>query len=118
MKTMTLDEFKAQVNCFVESLQGFLDKYKAANPEWMAITLLQVIYEAIAQLKGLIENPEEKEITWDFPFVTLRYPVLADWEKVEPYYFTLTPEDLRTRDRLIEKFGEGFITIKKVSLFR
>jgi hypothetical protein len=114
----TINEFETRANHFTESLFSFLGEYEKANPDWFNTTFLKIFYNAVANLKRLLEDPEEKEITWDFPFVTLRYPVLADWEKVEPYYFTLTPEDLRTRDRLIEKFGEGFITIKKVSLFR
>ena len=138
---MTIDEFKAQANRFMESFHSFLDKYEEANPEWMGITLLQIFYKAIAQLKGLIENPEEKNITWETPLTELQYPVLANWEKVEPHYFTLTGEDLRAqgwlpgekagpdystlteeerkaRDRLLEKFVDGFITVKEVYIFR
>src|SRR4030043_1130977 len=100
MGTMTGDEFKAQASRFMDSFHSFLDKYEEANPEWMTIALLQIFYKAIAQLKSLIENPEEKNITWENPFTELQYPVLADWEKVEPHYFTLTQEDLRARVRL------------------
>jgi len=138
-KTMTLDELKARANRFMESFHSFLDKYEEANPEWMKIALLQIMYKAIAQLKSLIENPEEKNITWENPFTELRYPALADWEKVEPLYFTLTSEDFKAQelrekpepdysglteeerkgpDRLSEKFVDGFITVKEVYIFR
>jgi len=141
MKTMTVDEFKAQAKRFMDSFGSFLDKYEEANPEWMTITLLQVMYKAIVHLKDLIENPEEKNITWENPFTELQYPVLANWEKVEPHYFTLSSEDFKAREkapgekaepdyselteeerkvrgRLLEKFVGGFITVKEVYIFR
>jgi hypothetical protein len=140
-KTMTREEFEAKSSRFMDSFRAFLEKYEEANPEWMTVTLLQIVYKAILQLKGLIENPEEKRITWENPFTELQYPVLADWKKVEPHYFELTGEDLigqgglsgekpeldysklteeerKARDRLLEKFVDGFITVKEVYVFR
>jgi len=115
---MTQDEIKEGLNHFMDSFGNFLDKYEEANLEWIGITLLQIIYKAVEGLKGLIENPEEKEITWETPFVELRYPVLANWKKVEPCYFRLTAEDLKSEDKLKEKFAEGFITVKEVFILR
>jgi len=103
---------------FMDTFGDFLDKYEKANPEWMKIALLQILYGAIENLKRLIEDSEEKRITWETPITELRYPVQADWEKVEPLYFHLTAADLEDPERLQEAFVKGFMTVKEVYVLR
>ena len=115
---MEKEEAKARTQRFTDTFGDFLDKYEEANPEWMRIGLLQILYGAIENLKRVIEDPEEKEITWERPVTELRYPVQADWEKLEPLYFSLTAADLEDPERLQEAFVKGFMTVKEVYVLR
>jgi len=115
---MTQDEVKEKFNRFMETFGDFLDKYEKANPEWMRIALLQILYGAIENLKRVIEDPEEKEITWETPLTELCYDVQADWKKVEPLYFRLTSADLEDPERLQEAFVKGFMTVRDVYILR
>ena len=115
---MNEEEIKARAERFMDTFGDFLDKYEKANTEWMRIGLLQILYGARENLKRVIEDPEEKEITWETPVTELRYPVQADWEKVEPLYFRLTSADLEDPERLQEAFVKGFLTVKEVYILR
>jgi hypothetical protein len=115
---MNEEEVKARAQRFMDTFGDFLDKYEEANPEWMRIGLLQILYGAIENLKRVIEDPKEKEITWETPLTELRYDVQADWEKVEPLYFRLTSADLEDPERLQETFVKGFMTVKEVYILR
>jgi hypothetical protein len=115
---MNEEEVKARAQRFMDTFGDFLDKYEEANPEWMRIGLLQILYGAIENLKRVIEDPEEKEITWEAPLTELRYDVQADWEKVEPLYFRLTSADLEDPERLQKAFVKGFMTVKEVYILR
>jgi len=115
---MNPDDFKDRFKKFRDAFGFFTDKYEEANPEWMKVALLQILYQAVENLKRAIEDPEEKEITWEAPFTELRYPAQADWEKVEPQYFHVTAEDLEDPERLKETFYKGFMTVKEVYVLR
>lgn len=115
---MNEEETKARAQRFMDTFGDFLDKYEEANPEWMRIGLLQILYGAIENLKRVIEDPAEKEITWESPLTELRYPVEADWEKVEPLYFRLEAADLEDAERLQAAFAKGFMSVKEVYILR
>ncbi|MFA5031317.1 MAG: hypothetical protein WC495_07080, partial [Patescibacteria group bacterium] len=83
---MTEKDFKAGLSRFVDVLRDLADGYEKANPEWTAITYLQILRDALENLKRLVEDPEEKEITWELPGAELAYPIKANWEEAEPYY--------------------------------
>jgi len=115
---MSTDETRDKLSKFMETLGGLLDKYEAANPEWARITLLQIFYQAIENLKRILEDPKEKAVTWDAPLTELRYPVEADWDKVEPVYFHLSPADLGDLERARATLAQGFITVKELYVLR
>lgn len=115
---MTPGEFKDQAAKFLAGLWEFTDKYEEHNPEWMSSTLFQILYQAIENLKRVLEDPAETEVTWERPLTELRYPVEADWEKVEPLYFHLTPEDLADPERARATFRRSFFSVKELWILR
>jgi len=60
-----LDKFK------IKALEGYLD----SNPEFLKIKLIQLLSESILHLRKLIEDPKEKDTTWDNPAIELKYAV-------------------------------------------
>jgi len=115
---MNEEEFKDRLKVFMDAFGTFTDKYEAANPEWIRTTLLQIFYGAVVNLKNIIEDPEKKDITWETPFIELAYSVQANWDKVEPLYFNLTPEDLEDPERQRAAFLKGFMTVKEVYVLK
>ena len=112
------DEVPGEFKRFFAKFDYITDRYEEINPAWEQITFSQIIYKAVATLKSLIENPEEKNVTWENPITELRYPVLADWEKVEPQYFHLSEKDIEGPERFSNKLLELFITVKDVFVLR
>jgi len=76
--TDKLDKFS------IKALEGYLD----SNPELSTIKLVQLLSESILHLKKYIENPKEKDITWDNPAIQLKYAVeYSDNELELPFIF-------------------------------
>jgi len=115
---MNKDEFKDKADKFLKSLWALTDKYEEHNPEWLQTTLFQILYQAVENFKRVLEDPEEKDVTWDAPLTELRYPVEADWDKVEPVYFHLSPMDLEDPEKVPAKFTRSFIAVKELYVLR
>jgi len=115
---MSPDETKDRAAKFLAGFWTFTDKYEAANPEWLQTTLFQILYQAVENLKRVLEDPAETEVTWDAPLTELRYPVEADWDKVEPVYFHLSPADLEDPGKVRDKFTRSFISVKELYVLR
>jgi hypothetical protein len=112
------NEFKTRFNRFFDLFGNLADGYEKANPEWMPITYLQILRDALENLKRLIEDPEEKEITWENSGAELAYPIKANWEEAEPYYFDVTAEDLEDADKASKLLGEGLEICKRLYVLR
>jgi len=112
------NEFKARCNRFFDIFGNLTDGYEKANPKWAAITYLQILRDALENLKRLVEDPEEKEITWELPGAELAYPIKANWEEAEPYYFDVTAEDLEDAERASKLLGKGLETLKRLYVLR
>jgi len=68
----------------IKALEGYLD----SNPELSTIKLVQLLSESILHLRKYIENPKEKDITWDNPAIQLKYAVeYSDNEGELPFIF-------------------------------
>jgi len=72
------------------SLNDLLKEFKKDNPEWETI-LLTIIQNGISALKTSIEHPTEKEITWDKPWIIVRYPAELDWGGIDTWIKELKP---------------------------
>lgn len=90
-----------------------IDEYEEANPELFSITLMQIYYEALEVLKGSIEDPGMESVTWDYPFVTIAYPLVNTNVKedgnIEMMKVKLTLEDVHpeiSAEKLIENLYE------------
>lgn len=115
---MSQDELRAKFDRFWKPLKTVIEKYEEANPDFLRITLLQIVYQAIENLRRVIEDPGEKAVTWERPFVSLEYPVQADWETLEPLYFRLTLADLEDPEKARAMFVKGFVSLKELYCLR
>ena len=73
-------EKKARVNRAVEALKKALGHYEEEHPHWKIEVLVSLIRWSIRSLQHYIDNPRDREISWEQPFVELRYPVEWDWQ--------------------------------------
>jgi len=112
------NEFKTRFNRFFDIFGNLTDQYEKANPKWAAITYLQILRDALENLKRLVEDPEEKEITWELPGAELAYPIKANWEEAEPYYFDVKAEDLEDADGVSKLLGDGLEICKRLYALR
>jgi len=68
----------------IKALEGYLD----SNPEFLKIKFVKLISESILHLRKYIEDPKEKDITWDNPAIKLKYGVkYSDDEGELPFIF-------------------------------
>jgi hypothetical protein len=78
--TPNIAEKKERVRKAVRILGEALDNYEKAHPHWKIEVLVSLIKWSVKCLKHYIEDARDKEITWEQPFVELRYPVEWDWK--------------------------------------
>lgn len=64
-----------------ETRRKFVQKLKAENPEEKRI--LACLGNQLTKLKRLIEDPEEKEVSWENPWVETRYYVKLQGKKIK-----------------------------------
>lgn len=68
----------------IKALEGYLE----SNPELGAIKLVKLISESLLHLRKYIEDPKEKDITWENPAIKLYYRVEYTDDKGEiPFIF-------------------------------
>lgn len=93
-KIKTEVKFRAAHDIFF-SLMG---EYEIANPEFFKVTLMQIFYEALDALKDSIEDPDIEGVSWDYPFVTIAYPLvdvkIKEDGSIDMMKVRLTPEDV------------------------
>jgi len=90
--TDELDKFS------IKALEGYLD----SNPEFLKIKLVKLISESLLHLRKYIENPKEKDITWDNPAIQLYYKVkYSDDEGELPLIFYEDDTKERNREEII-----------------
>ena len=70
-------------------------------PNWRAVSLLDLVAGGLDNLRGYIEDPTEEGVSWESPFVELRYAQEWDFETFEaggnmlgPISASLTAEDV------------------------
>lgn len=73
----------------IQKANAFLRPSAPARPapetaEGLPPLLLVVVHDALANLRRLLEDPNEQAITWRRPLVELRYPVEIDWGSSQP----------------------------------
>jgi hypothetical protein len=68
------------VEKYIPIFQNALDDYKKRHPHWRFEVLISLIKWGIRSLKQYVEDPRERNITWDDPFVELHYPVEWNWK--------------------------------------
>lgn len=73
----------------LDQLPGFLDEWEKKHPHWELEALLWIVSRSFKTLRHYIESREEPDISWESPFVELRFPVGVMWENNEagPPYF-------------------------------
>lgn len=71
------------VNNFYSSFIDFISEYEEQNKDWIKRHLFRVTVYALKQLKYYIDDTEDTEISWENPFVMLRYPIEIDWKRTK-----------------------------------
>ena len=89
--TDELDKFS------IKALEGYLD----SNPEFLKIKLVKLISESLLHLRKYIENPKEKDITWDNPAIQLYYRVEYSDKGELPLIFYEDDTKERNREEII-----------------
>jgi len=72
-------EKKKSISMAVQVLRNALNNYEQKHPHWKVEVLVSLIKWSLESLQHYIEDAGDKEITWEQPFVQLRYPVEWDW---------------------------------------
>jgi len=92
------DRFRVLVRSTAEGFKTYLPDFLAEHPNWPAEVLVDFAVYAFGLLRDHLENPEEREITWEDPFLEVRFPVALNPEghpgplRTEP--FPVSPEDM------------------------
>jgi hypothetical protein len=124
--SMTLAEYseqkpkdiKEQLQDILDGFGTLLEGYEEANPDFEAKTLMGVVYMALRNLRALVEDPKETEITWDYPLAELQYPVNVDWDKLQVVLLHIDKEDLQKPIELTETVAKSFVDAKNLYVFR
>src|ERR1019366_8928794 len=68
------------VEKYVPIFQNAVGDYERKHPHWRIEVFVSLIKWGLKSLKHYIEDVHDNEITWDKPFVELKYPVEWDWK--------------------------------------
>jgi len=65
----------------VAAFRAATESYEKKHPHWRIEVLVSLMRRALMGLRHYVEDTRDSEITWEQPFVELRYPVEWDWER-------------------------------------
>lgn len=72
---MTIDQKNIEAEKLNKVIPELIEQYVEGNPHLTKITLVRIIRTAITYLKHYIEDPNDKDISWDSPYLQLNYKV-------------------------------------------
>jgi len=84
-----------------------IEGYLESNPEFLKTKLAQLLSESILHLRKYIENPKEKDITWDNPYIGLKYKV--EYPDNDSELPLITYPEQKTFDRLFYSYPLSFL---------
>ena len=93
-----------------------LGHYEEEQADWAGVTLLEIIHGALRSLAHYVQDPRDREVGWEFPFIESQYAVDLDWEaferrgEVRPLHATFTSEDLDDTTRASRKLVDAFFS--------
>lgn len=97
-------------------LRDLCGHYEEEQPDWPGVTLLEIIYAALATLAHYVQDARDDDVTWESPFVSAQYEVELDWDalksrgEVSQRLGTVTSEDLQDSHRVARKVVDTFIS--------
>jgi hypothetical protein len=105
---------RARMEKYLQRYEQALDTYENEHPHWRIEVLVSLITWSLRSLKHYIEDGQEKDITWDEPFVELHFPVGWNWAErgggdVAPgghLFGTVTMEDIANKARARKRLAE------------
>jgi hypothetical protein len=71
----------ARLKKYMERLPKALESWEEEHPHWRVEVLLWVLDRALTSLRAYIESESENEITWESPYVEIRFPVECVWDE-------------------------------------
>lgn len=101
---------KTTVEKTVAALHGATEAYEKKHPHWRIEVLVSLMRRALTGLRHYVEDVPDPEITWEQPFVELRYPVEWDWERRDEHgdpcgghiFGQITKENTATKGKVIK----------------
>lgn len=100
--------FQEQLDYYTGKLALALQGYEEEHPHWQTECLLWITDQCLGRLRRYLENPDESEISWDYPFVELHFPVDCNWQTTDAGpTFTLnsgviTKDDLKDEESALQ----------------
>ena len=102
----TKDKDQDELDKFIIGEMG-IEGYLESNPEFLKTKLAQLLSESILHLRKYIENPKEKDITWDNPYIGLKYKV--EYPDNDSELPLITYPEQKTFDRLFYSYPLSFL---------
>lgn len=78
------DSTAAALNAALVRLGELAGNVDENLPNWRAVSLLDLVAGGLDNLRGYIEDPTEEGVSWESPFVELRYAQEWNFEDFEP----------------------------------
>jgi len=102
----TKDKDQDELDKFIIGEMG-IEGYLESNPEFLKTKLAQLLSESILHLRKYIENPKEKDITWDNPYIGLKYKV--EYPDNDSELPLITYPEQKTFDRVFHSYPLSFL---------
>jgi DNA-binding transcriptional regulator YiaG len=81
---VTLEDMHVHgVNAALHLVRHWTANVDQIIPNWKAASALDLIAAGLDSLRHFLEDPEEREVSWDSPFIELHYAVRWDFGAVE-----------------------------------
>jgi len=75
------EEMKARLDAFFSATMGMMKTASSVLAKESGGALADIIHDSLETLKHYIEDPNEKEVSWESPWVEARFSVGWDWER-------------------------------------
>jgi DNA-binding XRE family transcriptional regulator len=92
-RALSLEERRAIVG---DALEEYLSEYVKTVPDFIVATGLALTRLALENLQRYIEDAKDPSVSWDSPFVELRFAAPWDWENVREALPQISDADLES----------------------
>lgn len=98
---------------------GYIEHYDKENPYWFDETKHQLAKQGFEQLRRMIEDPQEPNVSWENPWGEGQYEIEWDWDAhTSPIAGRLEEASLTDLGYRQKKLAEIFIHYKRLTVFQ